>query len=477
MTDEKHFAETDIQRFSRGESAAGETRQVTEHLLGGCNTCRVSASRYLGIAADVHPRPETWHATGALQRVLARVQEHESTLSRERVDAEVLVEALRKQPQARRLTVVRNSRRYSTWGVCELLVERAKEASYDDATLAIEWGELAVLAASRLDPKKYVASLVADIHGRALIALANAKRVASDLAGAEVGFAAAQVELERGTGDPLEEAYYHHCLSGLRFWQRRYPEAFRSIDHAIATYRRLGDQHLEARSLVSKAVFLSHNGDVEAAIRLDERALELIEPHRDSRLQLIVLHNLAFKLANNGQPDRARRVLAEARPMYERFGDRISLSKLRWLEARIAVATGNAVLGETSLVEVRNAFMTLEIPYEAALVALELAALYIEQGRTADVKRQVAEMMPIFNALEVQPEAFAALILFRQAVEREVVTGSSRPRGRQLPREGPAQPGSALPVAVGLAGSPTTFRLRSARRSTGSARRAGAGTP
>ncbi len=96
--------------------------------------------------------------------------------------------------------------------------------------------------------------------------------------------------------------------------------------------------------------------------------------------------------------------------------------KLRWLEANIARAANDNVLADSALIEARDAFLARELPYEAAVVALELASLYLEQGRTADVKRLVAEMIPIFNALEVQPEALAALILFRQAVKREAVT-------------------------------------------------------
>ena len=424
MTDERHFDETEIRRFESGELTTAERRHVAGHLLGGCVPCRVRTGRALGLAVDRDREGEEWQMTStpALHGILNRVREHELALSRERFDAESLLASLRKQPQARRLTIVRNSRRYNTWGVCEALVEYAREAAYDDATLATEWGELAVLAASRLESSRYVPSLVADIHARALVALANGKRVGSDLLGADQSFTEAQAQLEQGTGDPLEEAYYHHCLSALRFAQRRLPEATRCIDHAIAIYRRIGDQHLEGRSLLGKAMILSATGGLEKAIRLDERALELIDPHRDSRLQLIALHNLAFELANHGQPDRARRVLAEARPMYERFGDKISLIKLRWLEARIAVAANDHGFAETALHEVREACVAHEIPYERALVALELAVLYLEQSRTADVKRLVTEMMATFDALAVQPEAFAALILFRQAVEREAVT-------------------------------------------------------
>ena len=49
----------------------------------------------------------------------------------------------------------------------------------------------------------------------------------------------------------------------------------------------------------------------------------------------------------------------------------------------------------------------------------ELAVLYAEQGRMADLKRLAAEMVPIFSSLHIHREALAALAYFRQAVETE----------------------------------------------------------
>jgi hypothetical protein len=49
------------------------------------------------------------------------------------------------------------------------------------------------------------------------------------------------------------------------------------------------------------------------------------------------------------------------------------------------------------------------------LVSLELAGLYLEQGRTADVKRLMRQMEPVFRDQGVHAEARKALALFRRA--------------------------------------------------------------
>jgi hypothetical protein len=57
-----------------------------------------------------------------------------------------------------------------------------------------------------------------------------------------------------------------------------------------------------------------------------------------------------------------------------------------------------------------------------ALVSLELAHLYAEQGRTEDLKRISAEMLPIFASRNIHREALAALAFFQKAVDTEKAT-------------------------------------------------------
>jgi DNA-binding helix-hairpin-helix protein with protein kinase domain len=52
-------------------------------------------------------------------------------------------------------------------------------------------------------------------------------------------------------------------------------------------------------------------------------------------------------------------------------------------------------------------------------VSLELAALYAAQGRAADQRRLAEEMVPLFAARGVHPEARAALALYCDAARAE----------------------------------------------------------
>ncbi len=60
--------------------------------------------------------------------------------------------------------------------------------------------------------------------------------------------------------------------------------------------------------------------------------------------------------------------------------------------------------------------------YDAAMISLDLAILYLMEGRVADVQRLAEEMLPIFQAQDVNREALAALRLFQEAARRQELT-------------------------------------------------------
>ena len=80
-----------------------------------------------------------------------------------------------------------------------------------------------------------------------------------------------------------------------------------------------------------------------------------------------------------------------------------------------------------------------------ALVSLELSAVYARQGRTADVKRLAAEMLPIFQSCEVHREALAALIVFQKAAEMEQLSVGLVEEVTSLPPARADEPEPALP--------------------------------
>lgn len=417
MEPSRHLSPDSLEHFAL--MPVSERRVLLRHVRE-CRRCSNEAARVWRLAGSMAARkPATSHVN--LDSVLARVAEADAALRWERERAFVLFKEIEQHPQPRRQTIVRNSRRFWLWGFAELLLAKSRNGVFDDPAVALDLAELAVDVTQRVEVSHHGPALLADLRAQAFKALGNARRAVSDLRGAEEALLQAQEILASGSGDPLEFAQLDYCWGALRNLQRRFGEAIAHYDRAFAVYDRLGDTHEAARVLVGKAITVAKT-DPHESIRLQRLALPLIDGEREPRLLLAAMHNFAIDLVDTGHPEEALRMLDDLRPTYERMGERIVLMRLRWIEAQAAMAMGNSALAEQAYLEIIGVCEKRELHYDRALASLELATLYAEQGRTAEIKKLALEMIPIFQALEIQRETTAALMLFRQAAETEAAT-------------------------------------------------------
>jgi tetratricopeptide (TPR) repeat protein len=302
------------------------------------------------------------------------------------------------------------------------LWDASHEATFNDPALAVRLAEEAIDLLQQLSGDEYSFETMADVRAHAWAALGNALVVVSDLRGAQAALENAEDALRQGSGDPLEAARLAYLWGSLRGSQRRFTEAIGHLDRAIAIYRRIGDGHQQGKGLVAKGAVLAKAGDPTASIRLQRQALEMLDPAREPRAFIAAQHNLLADLTDMGRCEEGLELLAKVRALYQHSGDEVSLLRLQWIEAQLERQRGGFEPAERLLREVRQAFAALEMPFDDALVGLELATLYAEQGRTAEIKQLALEMLPIFQALEIQREAIAALMLFRQAAEAETAS-------------------------------------------------------
>ena len=70
----------------------------------------------------------------------------------------------------------------------------------------------------------------------------------------------------------------------------------------------------------------------------------------------------------------------------------------------------------------RDGFLEKYMAFDAALVSLDLAVVYLRAGRTEEVRSLAEAMIPIFKSQEIHREALAALVMFQEAARREAVT-------------------------------------------------------
>lgn len=401
-------------------SLGSDHQAILDHLTR-CERCRrqVQELRERQLAEQNAPGWPLNPYAEALDRSQPDFDAHSRALARERAQAPSLFVELTGYPVTHRDLIVRNDPRFRTWGLFELLIERSLEMAVQDSGYAEELGLLALRLSERLDPQVYDSRLTEDYRGRAWAYIGNARRVRSDLRGAEEAFENADASLRRGSQEAVERAIFLDLKASLRRAQRRFDEAARLLHRAVSVFLQHGHRHRAGRSLVNMSTVHHYAGQPEAGIPLLHQALELIDPEQEPRLLLCARHNLIDYLVSAGKLLEAQSLYRETRALYRDFPDAWAQNRRKWVRGRIARGLGQPKMAESLFLAARDGFVEEGIPYDTALVSLELATLYAEQGRTDDLKRLAREMMPIFSSLQIHREALAALAFLKQAIEAE----------------------------------------------------------
>lgn len=325
-------------------------------------------------------------------------------------------------PAGERPAAITRHRSYRSPALAELLLEHSRRSWTESPSESEPLAELALAAVDRLAAASPRSARHADLRALAWAYIANARRILSDLRGAEALLARAEALLAEGIGDPLERAMVLTIKSSLRRGQRRFDEALQALEQVAAIHRWARDHHLEGQALIGQATIHACAGDPERAVAVIRRALPLIDPDRDRRLLLAARNNLANCLHEAGRSDEAARLLPAVRRLARQVGGPLDLMRVRWVEGQVAIGIGDTEAGERALVEVRGDFLREGLSYDAALVSLELVALYLEQGRAPEARRLAAEMVPIFTSRNIHREAMAALIALKRATELDAAT-------------------------------------------------------
>jgi tetratricopeptide (TPR) repeat protein len=416
-----HPTEAVLEDLIRG--AKEPEGRVLRH-LAGCEACQARLARLY--RPEVVPAPVARirpagpvEYDGIFERSLRSASAWIRFLQKERLEAPARFSELLEHEGTQRELFLRNSRRFHTWGLFELLVERSLAVCVRDPAHGEELGRLALRLSELLDAERYSLERIEDLRARAWGHVGNCRRLRSDLRGAEEAFKEAWSHFAESSGDLFEKAILLDLNASLHRARRRFDDAFRGLHRAISIFLELGEGHRAGRALVNLATVHNHSGHPEQGIPLLHRALELIDPEQEPRLLLAARHNLADYLAGSGRFLEARRAYREAVSLYREFPDAWTQNRRRWVEGKIELGLGQPGKAEPLFLAARDGFLAEGVPYDTALVSLELAALYAGQGRTGELKRLAAEMMPIFASRQIHREALAALAFFQQAVAAE----------------------------------------------------------
>lgn len=389
-----------------------KTDPVREH-VSGCTRCR---RRLEGL----QERKELYAAyDAALSSSARRISDLQAAYEKERAAAKGLVAELTRHPAERQRILIRNHTRFHSWGVYELLLEASRQESSRNPELGEQLADLALDLSGHLDTSSYGAEAIEDLRARAWAYIGNARRVRSDLRGAQEAFDRALIHLRQGTREPWEQAAWLDLRASLLRAQRRFDDAMRLLNRALTLFLAVGDRHRAGRILVSMDIVHHQAGQPEKGIPLLYRSLVLLDSAQDPKLLFTAQHNLIDDLTEVGRFMEAQGLFIQARPLYLRFDEPRNRNRRRWVEGKIARGLGQPEKAVSLLLAARAGFLELDDAYDVALVSLDIASLYAEQGRMAELKQLAEEMVPIFSSRQIHREAIAAFALWQQAVQTE----------------------------------------------------------
>jgi tetratricopeptide (TPR) repeat protein len=424
-----HPDEKNLEKFSRGRLSRRENLKVSWHLFN-CAACRDEVERLGGgqllthlfeglQPLDIADNPSYDQAFSYGQSTL---EVRGEARDRDRARAPKLYTELLRHPVSRQRALIQRTWRFKNYVFGEYLLEQSQLQVLDEPGRAEDLADLALRVAEQLEGSHYGPALVADLKARAWAHVGNARRVASDLRSADEAFAEAQRCAAQGTDDVLLQARLAALTGSLRREQRNFAEAHELFDRALEIYREAGENHWVGRTMISKAKAFVEEGQPEKSIPMLEKVIPLIDAEREPRLILCAKHNLMSAMLSGGRFKDAEKLLAEVKGLAVEGGSQTDLLRTLWSAGRISQGLGRRKDAEQAFREIRDAFVERGIAYDAALVSLDLASLYAEEGRTGEMKALAEEMLPIFRSREVHREATAALLVFHRAAKAESAT-------------------------------------------------------
>lgn len=431
-----HPSVEDWASFLKAPSRPGHTArnaQILRHLLASCSVCRdrlqamgwpghrLERLVYLPGGAAGHPAELAYGYD--YSQAFARAEEAVSDFLAEAplppVEPELLLEELDQAPRERQAAMVQEQR-FACPRLVPLLIDRSHTLRYSEPEEMLFWAQTAWQLAQRCSPETVGnEARLADLQARAWGQYGNALRVVGRMREAEEALITAQAHLETGTGDPILRARVWEQIASLYTFQRRFDEAFTKLGEAADLYRQLGESHALARTLVQQAIACLYAGGAETAVGLLNQAIPLIDHEGDPHLLMAACHNLIRCYIDLDQPELALSLYSETRDLYREFSDSLILLRAGWQEGQLLRDLGHLRAAERTLLRAREGFIERGLMYEAAVVSLDLTALYAKLKSTDDLKQTVAATVPIFRALRVDRESLASLLQLQQVADQE----------------------------------------------------------
>lgn len=305
------------------------------------------------------------------------------------------------------------------WAFCERLCHESAAAAEVDFELAGELAELALEVASGISGPE---PLRCQVQEYAWTHAGNVLRARGDLRRAEEAFAKAREFFVGGIvgilPSPFERGRLQALEAALLRDQGRLSEALERFDFGLRLMDAKSPSQLAL--LLEKACLHRRLGQPQAAIRDLSRALDLapVSDRSDPRLAARIRVELGGALCDLGRFDDLEQLSEPYRRAVEGFP--VERARFACLEGRLAAGLGRATEAEEAFQKARSLPETAAA--ELAVLALEVGALQVRQGRTAELRELSEAVLQLAGSPGLGREAAATLKLFSRLAREDKLT-------------------------------------------------------
>ena len=347
----------------------------------------------------------------AFHSVYGRLALEAGILEQDRLSARPLLEELLAQPERRRSVLLRNSKRFASWGLAEQALSRAHQVFEQDPTQAATLATLSQEILETLSDDQG-SRLVNDLVGRAWAYRATCHRLNGEMGQAKKAFQQAERSLVAGTGDPFEWVHILDLRTAHEIETGNLNLALELLEQTIHLYRRIEDGQLLVCAQVRRARLAALAGRNDEALQeLDAAEAAMREPY-GSDLPVLVQRTRVEILAHSGAVRQAWSLLPSVRRKILQAGDREALLTLRQLDGQLADQLGYRARAERSFKTLYDARRERHAVRDgAASRALEGAGSRVHSRVNARATSLASAFLDLtlFYLRHQRPEAAAAL--------------------------------------------------------------------
>jgi tetratricopeptide (TPR) repeat protein len=428
MTGNEHPTGEDLDRLLSGELPAAATGALLAHLVRGCPACRLALARRAPFLDDrwllhgdplatLSPEIEAAYDL-ALTRAIEGVLLHGDRALEHKAQRRSFLTRLRQGAHPDLLTAGPGLR----LPLFEALLERSWELRTEDPAAMVLHAQTACRLARDLGRDGYGPQQVADSVARAGGALGNALRIAERFDESEQSLRHALETWAFGSRDTGLRAQLLDFTASLLGVRHRYAEAMATLTLVHSLHLHRGDRHNAGRALISKSAYTGLAGQWREALALLRQGSVMLDPGRDPELRTFCLHNEILYLTEDGRSTEAWDLLEQRRTRLEACAGRLMRTRLDWLAGRLHSRLGRLEQAAAAFERVGREFAQVGLAVGAARAAVDLAAVRLQQGRSAEARAAAVQAIEVFLAHGIQGEGLAAVLTLREAFEMELAT-------------------------------------------------------